>query len=57
MKKKEITLNISFTVIANLLKLITSFILTIVVPRYLGVTQYGYWQLFLLYTTYMMGCI
>lgn len=53
MKKKEITLNISFTVIANLLKLITSFILTIVVPRYLGVTQYGYWQLFLLYTTYM----
>ena len=33
--------------------LIFSFIQSLIIPKYLSTTDYGYWQLFLLYTTYV----
>ena len=33
--------------------LIFGFIQSLIIPKYLSTTDYGYWQLFLLYTTYI----
>ena len=35
------------------LLLIFGFIQSLIIPKYLSTTDYGYWQLFLLYTTYV----
>ena len=45
--------NLSFAFIANLIGLITSSIITFILPKYLGVLQYSYYQLYLFYASYI----
>lgn len=52
-KIKKITKDFSYTVIANLLSIIISTVLILIVPRFVNVVEYGYWQLYLFYVSYI----
>jgi len=45
--------NFLYTVTSNLLSLLVSAIVILFVPKLVGVEQYGYWQLYLFYTSYI----
>lgn len=45
--------NISTAFIANLVGLVGSTVLTLILPKYIGVTQYAYYQLYIFYTSYI----
>lgn len=55
MENKVIQLirNFSFTISSNLISLIISTIVVIVFPKLIGVEEYGYWQLYLFYLSYV----
>lgn len=50
---KEFIKNFSYTVSSNLLSLLISTLVVLVVPRLIGVSEYGYWQLYLFYASYV----
>jgi O-antigen/teichoic acid export membrane protein len=43
----------SFTVTSNFISLIVSTIVILIVPKLIGVEEYGYWQLYLFYSSYV----
>lgn len=45
--------NFSYTFIANIFQMVVSAIVTLVLPRYYNVEVYSYWQLYLLYYSYI----
>ena len=49
---KQIISNIKYTFSANFITLLISVIITLVLPRKLGVSDYGYYQLYLFYISY-----
>lgn len=53
---KEFIKRVSWVTIANATAMIVSALITIVLPKYISITEYGYWQMYLLYVTYI-GCI
>lgn len=52
-KAKNLLKNLNYTVTANFMVLGISVILNLVVPKYLGITDYGYWQLYVFYLSYV----
>lgn len=44
---------IGFVAFSNIIKLISSILIAFVVPKILGVTNYGYYKVFILYLTYI----
>ncbi|AGF56347.1 O-antigen/teichoic acid export membrane protein [Clostridium saccharoperbutylacetonicum] len=50
---KEIIKNIIYIVTANGIGMIISALITLIVPKFLGVKEYGYWQLYTLYISYV----
>lgn len=52
MNGKKAIKNVYYTFSANLLTMILSTILTIFIPKLLGVREYGYWQLYMFYLSY-----
>jgi O-antigen/teichoic acid export membrane protein len=50
---KKLIKNYSFSLTSNLVSLLISTIVIAVVPKMIGVTEYGYFQLFLFYTGYV----
>lgn len=52
-KMKTIIRNLNYTITANFLVLGISVILNLVVPKYLGVVGYSYWQLYVFYSSYI----
>lgn len=55
MKKnaKVVFMNLYYTVAANFITLGISVLLNLLVPKILNVREYGYWQLYLFYSTYV----
>lgn len=53
MKAKNLIKNFSYTIGSNMLSLIVSTLVILVLPKILGVKEYGYWQLYLFFTTYV----
>lgn len=53
MGKKNIIRNISYSFSANILSLFVSAMMVMVVPKFLSVDDYGMWQLFLFYFSYL----
>ncbi|WP_137598034.1 hypothetical protein [Paucilactobacillus kaifaensis] len=53
MKVKKLLKDVSYTVFSNLVSLLISTVLVLVVPKFIGVEDYGYWQLYLFYTSYV----
>ncbi|MGV3083890.1 hypothetical protein [Enterococcus dispar] len=49
---RSILKNFSYTFVSNLINLLTSFFLILVVPKFIGVSSYSYWQLYIFYITY-----
>lgn len=45
--------NLSFTLSSNLISIIITSVVTLIVPRYLGVNDYGFFQLYMLYCNYI----
>lgn len=45
--------NLSMAFIANLVSLIASTMITIILPKFIGVTQYAYYQLYIFYASYI----
>lgn len=55
MNKKALVLirNFSYTFASNLLSLFVSTLVVLIVPKLIGVEDYGYWQLYIFYTSYI----
>lgn len=53
MRGKEIIRNISYSFSANFLYLIVSAMMVMVIPKFLSLNDYGMWQLFLFYFSYL----
>lgn len=54
MKNNKIVFNnLLYSIAANLLSMFVSAILLLLLPNLLGETEYGYWQLYLFYTSYV----
>lgn len=51
--KKKFVSNLSYAFTAQLVALFISMILNLVLPKYLGVENYSYWQLFIFYSQYI----
>ncbi|AZP05754.1 MATE family efflux transporter [Jeotgalibaca ciconiae] len=43
----------SYSVLSNLISLVISTIVILVIPKLIGVEEYGYWQLFVFYSSYV----
>lgn len=55
MNKKAINIvrNFSYTITSNFINMMVTALVVFIVPKLLGVDQYGYWQLFLFYSSYV----
>jgi O-antigen/teichoic acid export membrane protein len=45
--------NFSYTFASNLISLLVSTLVVIIIPKLVGVEEYGYWQLYLFYASYV----
>lgn len=45
--------NMSYTISTNLVSLIVSTLVVLIVPKLIGVEEYGYWQLYIFYSSYV----
>ncbi|MED4343671.1 hypothetical protein [Heyndrickxia coagulans] len=45
--------NFSYTLVSNLTSMLISILLVLIVPKIVGVKDYGYWQLYLFYSSYV----
>lgn len=52
-KSKTIITNFSYALTSNLVSMIISTLIVMIVPRLIGVSEYGYWQLYFFYTSYL----
>lgn len=52
-KAKNLFKSLNYTVTANFLVMGISIILNLVVPKFLGIADYGYWQLYVFYSSYV----
>lgn len=53
MTKKSIVEKIGISIIAQIISLFISFILNLIVPKYISTYSYSYWQTYLLYVSYV----
>lgn len=52
-KAKTLFKNLNYTVFANLLVLSTSILLNLIVPKFIGLKEYSFWQLYIFYSGYV----
>ena len=45
--------NFSYTLTSNLVSLLISTLVVLIVPKLIGIQEYGYWQLYLFYSSYV----
>ncbi len=45
--------NFSYTITSNMISVVISALVTLVVPKLIGIEEYGYWQLYLFYSSYI----
>lgn len=53
LKDESVIFNLSITLIANGISLLGSILLTLILPKFIGVEQYGYYQLYIFYASYI----
>ncbi len=51
--KKRTYKNLAYSFTAQIISISLSILMSLLVPKILGIKDYGYWQLFLFYTTYV----
>jgi O-antigen/teichoic acid export membrane protein len=52
-KVKAFLRNFSYAATSNLISLLISTLVVLIVPKIIGVEEYGYWQLYIFYTSYI----
>ena len=52
-KLRNILENITYTFTANILTMLISIIMTLILPKFLGVTDYSYYQLYIFFVSYV----
>jgi O-antigen/teichoic acid export membrane protein len=52
MDRKKLFLNFSTALVAQSISFLLSAVMSLLVPKYLGVSAFGFWQLFIFYSTY-----
>lgn len=52
-KLKTILTNFSYVIISNLLTVLVSSIVVLILPKIMGIEEYGYWQLYIFYLAYV----
>lgn len=52
-KAKKFIKNFSYTIISNIISLIVSSLVVLIIPKIIGVNDYGFWQLYLFYSSYV----
>ena len=50
---KNFVKNFSYTLVSNLISFLISTIIVLIIPKVIGVKEYGYWQLYVFYTSYV----
>ena len=45
--------NMSYTISSNFVSLISSILVILIIPKLIGVEEYGYWQLYIFYSSYV----
>src|SRR4051794_13524444 len=50
---KRFARSFSYIFFANILSIVVSTILILIVPKFIGVEDYGYWQLYIFYSSYI----
>ena len=50
---KKFAKNVVYSISAQIISLAVSFVLTLVVPRFIDEFQYAYWQIYVLYVGYV----
>ena len=50
---KDIIKNFSYTVSSNLVVLAVSSLIVLIIPKYIGIIEYGYWQIYVFYSSYV----
>ena len=53
MKAKSFIKNMSYVISSNLISLIVSTLVVLIIPKLIGVEEYGYWQLYIFYSSYV----
>lgn len=49
----QILKSISYTIVSNIFTLLTSLLVVLIVPKYLTIEEYSYWQLYLFYSMFV----
>lgn len=52
MMRREVFKNVSYSVGANIVNFVAAAFIAFIMPRFLGVTEYAYWQLYSFYVGY-----
>lgn len=52
-KIKQFISKFSYVIFSNLITLLTSFVAVIILPKVIGVREYGFWQLYIFYIAYV----
>lgn len=52
-KLKAFIHNFSYTLTSNFISLLISLLVVLIIPKLIGVKEYGYWQLYLFYTSFV----
>lgn len=52
LNKKEVSINVAYAMVAQAISLFLSILMSLFVPKILGIEEFGYWQLFIFYTSY-----
>lgn len=52
-KLRTILTNFSYVIVSNLLTVLVSSIVVLILPKIMGVEEYGYWQLYIFYLSYV----
>jgi O-antigen/teichoic acid export membrane protein len=52
-KIKTVIRNFSYSFSANIVSLFITILSIVIIPKVVGVTEYGYWQIYLFYTSYI----
>lgn len=53
-KINKVLSSVSYTMIANIISLVISLITILILPRFMAINQYAYWQLYLFYCSYVV---
>ena len=52
-KASKLISNFTYSLTSNLVSMIISSLMILIVPKLIGIKEYGYWQLYLFYSSYV----